>query len=80
MQVVRLVLVDLEEGSTDITVQFQLCPPEPMDVGEAKRAAKEVNGALASAMDDGKMAMMMARAAREEKGWLENIRNRIVEV
>jgi hypothetical protein len=38
-----------------------------------------VNGALASAMDDGKMAMMLARAAREEKGWPDSIRDRIVE-
>jgi len=79
VQIAKLVLVDVEGGSTDITVQFQLYPREPMGVGEAKRAAKEVNGALASAMDDGKMAMMLARAAREEKGWPVNIRDRIVE-
>ncbi|KAL3808689.1 hypothetical protein ACHAXA_000175 [Cyclostephanos tholiformis] len=79
VQVAKLVLVDMEEGSTDITVQFQLCPREHMGVGEAKRAAKEVNGALASAMDDGKMAMMLARAAREEKGWPVKIRDRLVE-
>jgi hypothetical protein len=79
VQIAKLVLVDVEGGSTDITVQFQLYPREPMGVGEAKRAAKEVNGALASAMDDGKMALMLARAAREEKGWPVNIRDRIVE-
>ena len=41
--------------------------------------AKMVNGALASAMDDGRMAIMLARAARVEKGWPDNIRDRIVE-
>jgi hypothetical protein len=56
VQVAKLVLVDTEEGSTDIPVQFQLCPREKMGVSEAKRAAKEVNGALANAMDDGKIA------------------------
>jgi hypothetical protein len=79
VQIAKLALADVEGGSTDVTVQFQLYPRQAMGVGEAKNAAKMVNGALASAMDDGKMAMMLARAAREEKGWPDNIRDRIVE-
>lgn len=77
VQIAKLALADVGGGSTDITVQFQLYPRLAM--GEAKNAAKMVNGALASAMDDGRMAMMLARAAREEKGWPDNIRDRIVE-
>ena len=75
----KLVMVDVEGGSTDVMVQFQLDPRDAMDIGEAERAAKEVNGALASAMNDGKMAMSLARVAREEKGWTAKIRDRIVE-
>ncbi|KAL7451302.1 hypothetical protein ACHAWC_003143 [Mediolabrus comicus] len=75
----KLVMVDVEGGSTDVMVQFQLEPQDAMDMGEAERAAKEVNGALASAMDDGKMAMSLAHVAREEKGWSSKIRDRIVE-
>ena len=79
VQITKLALADVEGGSTDITVQFQLYPRQAMGVGEAKNAAKMVNGALASAMDDGRMAMMLARAAREEKGWPDSTRDRIVE-
>ena len=75
----KLVMVDVEGGSTDVMVQFQLDPRDAMDIGEAERAAKEVNGALASAMNDGKMAMSLAHVAREEKGWTAKIRDRIVE-
>ncbi|KAL7446740.1 hypothetical protein ACHAXM_011598 [Skeletonema potamos] len=75
----KLFMVDVEGGSTDVMVQFQLDPRDAMDIGEAERAAKEVNGALASAMNDGKMAMSLAHVAREEKGWTAKIRDRIVE-
>jgi len=75
----KLVMVDVEGGATDVMVQFQLDPRDAMDIGEAERAAKEVNGALASAMNDGKMAMSLAHVAREEKGWTAKIRDRIVE-
>lgn len=79
VRIAKLVIVDAEGGSTDVVVQFQLYPRNEMGMGEAKRAAKEVNDALASAMDDGKMAMTLAHVAREEKGWSMKIRNRIVE-
>mmetsp|Transcript_13643 Transcript_13643/g.29296 ORF Transcript_13643/g.29296 Transcript_13643/m.29296 type:complete len:1355 (+) Transcript_13643:39-4103(+) len=79
VHIAKLVIVDAEGGSTDVVVQFQLDPQEAMDIGEAERAAKEVNGALASAMDDGKMALALAHAAREEKGWTSKVRDRIVE-
>lgn len=79
VHIAKLVIADVEGGSTDVVVQFQLDPKDAMDIGEAERAAKEVNGALASAMDDGKMAMALAHVAREEKGWPSKIRDRIVE-
>ncbi|KAL7473468.1 hypothetical protein ACHAXS_013959 [Conticribra weissflogii] len=79
VHIAKLVIVDAEGGSTDVVVQFQLDPQEAMDIGEAERAAKEVNGALASAMDDGKMALALAHAAKEEKGWTSKVRDRIVE-
>eukprot|EP00571_Detonula_confervacea_P003115 CAMPEP_0172318866 /NCGR_PEP_ID=MMETSP1058-20130122/36065_1 /TAXON_ID=83371 /ORGANISM="Detonula confervacea, Strain CCMP 353" /LENGTH=1029 /DNA_ID=CAMNT_0013033787 /DNA_START=371 /DNA_END=3460 /DNA_ORIENTATION=- len=79
VRIAKLVIVDVEGGSTDVVVQFQLYPRNEMGMSEAKRAAKEVNGALAGAMDDGKMAMTLAHVAREEKGWSAKIRNRIVE-
>lgn len=69
-----------KEGSADVDVSFQLQPNgREMDRSDAKRAATEISGALATAMDDGKMAMMLAHAAREEKGWPAKIRDRIVE-
>ena len=79
VHIAKLVINDVEGGSTDVVVQFQLDPREAMDMGEAERVAKDVNGALASAMDDGKMAMALAHVAREEKGWSSKTRNRVVE-
>jgi len=78
VRIVRLIMVDVEGGSIDITVQFQLISRKAMGVVRAKQTAKEVNGALAVAMNDGKMAITLAHVAQEEKGWSENIRNRIV--
>lgn len=75
----KLLITDSDGGTTDVIVQFSLEPREPMEVGEAERAAKEVNGALASAMDDGKMAMALAQMASEEQGWSAKVRNRVVE-
>lgn len=79
VQIAKLAVNDVEGGSTDVVVQFQLDPREAMDMGEAERVAKDVNGALATAMDDGKMAMALAHVAREEKGWPAKTRERIVE-
>ena len=42
-------MVDVEGGSIDITVQFQLISRKAMGVVRAKQTAKEVNGALAVA-------------------------------
>jgi hypothetical protein len=74
-----VLITDVEGGSTDVVVQFSLEPREAMEMGEAERVAKDVNGALASAMDDGKMAMALAHMATEEKGWSTKIRKRVVE-
>jgi len=79
VHIAKLVIVDVDGGAIDIVVQFQLFPRMGMGVVKANRAVKEVNGALASAMDDGKMAMALAHAAEGEKGWSAAIRNRIVE-
>ena len=75
----KLVIVDVEGGLSDVIVQFNLYPLKAMVMGEAERAAKKVNSALASTMDDGKMAMTLANVARKEKGWPARIRDRIVE-
>lgn len=79
VEIAKLVIADSDGGTTDVLVQFSLEPREPMEVGEAERAAKEVNGALASAMDDGKMAMALAQMASEENGWSAKVRSRVVE-
>eukprot|EP00957_Ditylum_brightwellii_P153816 11707859-Ditylum_brightwellii.AAC.1 len=44
-----------------------------------ERAANQVNSVLAAAMDDGVLALAMAKSAIEEKGWPAKVRNRIVE-
>ncbi|KAL9187522.1 hypothetical protein ACHAXT_001625 [Thalassiosira profunda] len=67
------------EGSTDVVVQFQLSPTNSAGMDDAEKAAKEVNRALASAMDAGKMATALAGAAQEERGWPAKMRDRIVE-
>ena len=79
VHIAKLSIVDNKEGTLDIGVKFELLPRKVMGMVKAKRAAKEVNGALASAMDDGKMATELARAAREETGWSTKVRDRIIE-
>ena len=79
VHIAKLSIVDNEEGTLDIGVKFHLLSRSQMGMVKAKRAAKEVNGALASAMDDGKMATELARAAREETGWSTKVRDRIIE-
>jgi hypothetical protein len=41
VQIAKLVLADVEGGSTDVTVQFQLYPRQAMGVGEAKNAGED---------------------------------------
>jgi hypothetical protein len=77
--IAKLVITDSDGGTTDVVVQFSLESREPMEVGEAERVAKDVNGALANAMDDGKMAMALAQMAKDENGWSAKVRNRVVE-
>ena len=82
VRISEVVIVGSNEGhpSTDVVVQFQLEPREPdMDIDWATRQAHKVNGALASAMDDGRMAVALAESAKEEQGWSEEIRDRFVE-
>ena len=77
--IAELVITDVDGGSTDVVVQFSLEPRDAMEISEAERMTKDINGRLASAMDDGKMAMALAQMAAEEKGWSSKIRNRVVE-
>lgn len=77
--IAKLVITDVDGGSTDVEVQFSLEPREAMEIGEAEKMTKDINGRLASAMDDGKMAMALAQMAAEEKGWSSKVRSRVVE-
>ena len=50
-----------------------------MGVREADRATKRVNAALTRVMDDGGMAMSLARFVSEERGWRTEVWERIAE-
>lgn len=77
----KLVLTDLEDGSTLVTGEFRinLKDVESMTFGEMERKAHRINSCLAQAMDEGDMQLAMAAAAREEVAWPEAVRNRVVE-
>ena len=77
----KLVLTDLEDGSTLVTGEFRinLKDVESMTFGEMERKAHRINSSLAQAMDEGDMQLAMAAAAREEVAWPEAVRNRVVE-
>jgi len=81
VQFSELKLVDLEDGTTKISAEFVLTIKnnESMSFAEVKKKCNEINSSLAQAMDDGEMQLAMAAAAKEEKTWSEEFRNRIVE-
>jgi len=77
----KLQLSDLGDGTTTISAGFVISIENntSMSLGEAKRKSSQINSALARAMDDGDMQLAMAAAAKKERSWSEEFRNRIVE-
>ncbi|CAJ1907478.1 unnamed protein product [Cylindrotheca closterium] len=72
---------DREDGATRISGSFVLSleGSESMTPREMEKRAGQINNALALAMDEGDVQLAMAAAAKEESGWPEEIRNRVVE-
>lgn len=77
--IAKMKLNELDGGSTEFNVQFNLVPIKTMEYSEVEFAAKKIHAALAQAMDDGDMALAMGAAAKVETGWPAKIRNRVVE-
>lgn len=77
----KLELTDMDDGTTMIRGEFILTlkDSERMDHAEMEKRAQRINSSLAQAMDDGDMQLAMAAAAKEETGWPENVRDRVVE-
>ena len=77
----ELQLSDLGDGTTTISAAFVLSIENDtsMSFGDVKKECKRINLSLAQAMDDGDMQLAMAAAAKKERSWSEEFRNRIVE-
>ena len=77
----KLLLTDMNDGTTKISGQFTLTlkKNESMSFGEMEKKAQRMNSSLAQAMDDGDMQLALAAAAREETGWPQAVRDRVVE-
>mmetsp|Transcript_26583 Transcript_26583/g.62451 ORF Transcript_26583/g.62451 Transcript_26583/m.62451 type:complete len:1018 (-) Transcript_26583:109-3162(-) len=77
----KLQLSDLGDGTTSIAAAFVLTIENntSMSFAEVKKKNNEINSSLAQAMDDGDMQLAMAAAAKREKAWSNDFRNRIVE-
>ena len=71
----------LEDGTTTISATFVLTIENnaSMSFAEVKKKCNQINSCLAQAMDDGDMQLAMAAAAKKERAWSEDFRNRIVE-
>jgi len=77
----KLLLSDLGDGTTTISAAFVLTIKNnaSMNFSEVKKKSNQINSSLAQAMDDGDMQLAMAAAAKKEKAWSKDFRNRIVE-
>jgi hypothetical protein len=76
----KLILTDMDDGTTMISGQFTLTlMDESMSHADMGKKAQRINSSLAQAMDDGDMQLAMASAAKEETGWPESVRDRVVE-
>ncbi|GFH57604.1 hypothetical protein CTEN210_14080 [Chaetoceros tenuissimus] len=75
----KMLLNEVDGGSTEFHVEFNMIPVDTMKLGEIEWATKKINMALAQAMDDGDMALAMGAAAKKETAWPAKIRKRIVE-
>lgn len=77
--IAKMILNELDGGSTEFHVEFNMVPEKAMKFTELESAAKKINAALALAMDDGDMALAMGAAAKIETSWPAKIRDRVVE-
>lgn len=77
--IAKMLLSEVDGGSTEFHVEFNMIPEDSMKYGEVEWAAKIINSALAQAMDDGDMALAMGAAAKAETSWPAKVRNRVVE-
>ena len=77
----KLILTELDDGSTQITGNFRLNlkDDQSMSYGEQQSKSNRISSSLAQATDEGSMQLAMAAVAREETAWPEALRNRIVE-
>jgi len=74
-------LSDLGDGTTTISAKFTLTIKNnaSMNFTEVKRKCNQINSSLAQALNNGDMQRAMAAAAKKEKAWSEELRNRIIE-
>ena len=77
----ELNLSDLGDGTTTISAKFVLSIENntSMEFAKVKKKLNRINSSLAQAMDDGELQLAMAAAAKKERSWSEDFRNRIVE-
>lgn len=77
----KLTLTDMDDGTTMISGEFTLTltANESMSRNKMEKKAQSINSSLAQAMDDGDLQLAMAAAAKEETGWPDNVRDRVVE-
>lgn len=78
VRIAKLILREVDGGSTDVDVDFHMLAKPGQNEAVMLNSGK-INAALGQLMDDGEMAVNMAAAAREEKGWPSKIRDRVVE-
>jgi len=78
VRIAKLVLREVDGGSTDVDVDFHMIAKPGQNEAVMINSGK-INAALGQLMDDGDMAVNMAAAAKEEKGWPSKIRDRVVE-
>ena len=78
VRIAKLILREVDGGSTDVDVDFHMIAKPGQNEAVMINSGK-INAALGQLMDDGDMAVNMAAAAKEEKGWPSKIRDRVVE-
>jgi len=75
----NLLLNELDSGSTEFNVEFNMMPKNKMEYATVERLGMKINTALARAMDNGEIAVAMGAAAKEEEAWPLSIREKVVE-
>ncbi len=76
----KLHLHEMEDGSTEISLEFLILPKQQMQQNIYKESTiNQINAALAQGMEDGALAMSLASVVRREKAWPSKLRDLIVE-